>query len=119
MLTRKLLLNDNGLHALGVLDVDGLYVAVELLFGTLLVVTSPGDADAKSVRNALDTLLPDLLVQLGVEADIGGALKSPTIVSISPLVPNQFCQYVAPRSNTIDPSNLPGRIILLNVPSPG
>ena len=62
------------MEALGVLDVDGLDVAVELLLGALLVVTSPRDADAESVGNALDTLLPDLLVELGVDTDIGGAL---------------------------------------------
>ena len=62
------------METLGVLHVDGLDVAVELLLGALLVVTAAGDADAETVGNALDTLLPDLLVQLGVEADIGGAL---------------------------------------------
>lgn len=60
--TITLLLNDNSLETLGIFDVDGLDVAVELLFGTLLVVTSPGNADAESERNTLDTLLPDLLV---------------------------------------------------------
>jgi hypothetical protein len=66
-------------QTLGVLDVDGLHIAVELLLGALLVVTPPGDADAEPVSNALDTLLPDLLVQLGVEADIGGALNAITV----------------------------------------
>jgi hypothetical protein len=61
-------------QALGVLDVDGLHVAVELLLGALLVVTPPGDADAEPVRDALDTLLPDLLVQLGIQTDVRGAL---------------------------------------------
>jgi len=69
-----LLLDDNGVQTLGVLDVDGLHVAVELLLGALLVVTPPGDADAEPVRNALDTLFPDLLVQLGVETDVRGTL---------------------------------------------
>lgn len=69
-----LLLNDNGLETLGVLDVDGLDVAVQLLLGTLLVVSSAGDADAESVGDALDTLLPDLLVELGVDADVRGTL---------------------------------------------
>lgn len=70
-----LLLLDGGRdQALGVLDVDGLDVAVELLLGAVLIVSSSGDADADSVWHALDTLLPHLLVQLGVEADIGGAL---------------------------------------------
>lgn len=67
-------LDNGGLETLGVLDVDGLDVAVELLLGALLVVTLPGDADAESEWNTLDTGLPDLLVQLWVEADVGGAL---------------------------------------------
>lgn len=75
-----LLLDDNRRETLGVLDVHGLNVAVELLLGALLVVTSARDADAESVWNTLDTLLPDLLVELGVDADIGGALSS--IVSV-------------------------------------
>lgn len=70
-----LLLDDNSLETLGVLDVDGLDVAVKLLGGVLVVVTLAGDADAEAERNALDTLLPDLLVELGVEADILGALR--------------------------------------------
>lgn len=67
-------LNDLGVEALGVLDVDGLDVRVELLLGAILVVTLTRDADTEAERNALDAGLPDLLVQLGVEADIGGAL---------------------------------------------
>lgn len=62
------------METLGLLDVDGLDVGVELLLGTLLVVTLAGDADTEAERNALDTGFPDLLVQLGVEADIGGTL---------------------------------------------
>jgi hypothetical protein len=68
-------LNDLGVETLGVLDVDGLDVRVELLLGALLVVTLTRDADTEAERNALDARLPDLLVQLGVEADIGGALR--------------------------------------------
>ena len=60
------ILNDLGVKTLGVLDVDGLDVGVELLLGTLLVVTLTGDADTEAERNALDTGLPDLLVKLGV-----------------------------------------------------
>lgn len=63
------------MEALGLLDVDGLDVRVELLLGALLVVTLAGDADTETERNALDTGFPDLLVQLGVEADVGGALQ--------------------------------------------
>ena len=68
------ILDNGGLETLGVLDVDGLDVAVELLLGGLLVVTLAGDADTETERNALDTGFPDLLVQLRVEADIRGAL---------------------------------------------
>lgn len=70
----SLLLDHNSRETLGVLDVDGLHVAVEPLLGTLLVVSPPGDADPEPVGDALDTLLPDLLVQLGVQADVRGAL---------------------------------------------
>ena len=74
MFNRLRVLDNGGLETLGVLDVDGLDVAVELLLGTLLVVTLTRDADTEAERNALDTALPDLLVELGVEADIVGAL---------------------------------------------
>ena len=60
------ILNDLGVKTLGVLDVDGLDVGVELLLGTLLVVTLTGDADAETERNALDAGFPHLLVELGV-----------------------------------------------------
>jgi hypothetical protein len=60
------ILDDLGVQTLGVLDVDGLDVRVELLLGALLVVTLTGDADTETERNALDTGLPDLLVELGV-----------------------------------------------------
>ena len=60
------ILNDLGVQTLGVLDVDGLDVGVELLLGALLVVTLTRDADTETERNALDTGLPDLLVKLGV-----------------------------------------------------
>lgn len=72
--TRLLLIDNGGVETLGLLNVDGLDVRVELLLGTLLVVTLAGDADTETERNALDTGFPDLLVQLGVEADIGGTL---------------------------------------------
>ena len=62
------------METLGVLDVDGLDVGVETLLGVLLVVTLAGDADTETEGDALDTGLPDLLVQLGVDADILGAL---------------------------------------------
>ena len=73
---RLVVLDDGGVEALGVLDVDSLDVGVELLLGALLVVTLTGDADAEAERNTLDAGLPDLLVELGVEADVLGALGS-------------------------------------------
>ena len=65
-------LNDLGVETLGVLDVDGLDVGVELLLGAVLIVTLTRDADTEAERNALDAGL----VQLWVEADVGGALGS-------------------------------------------
>lgn len=62
------------MEALGLLDVDGLDVGVESLLGALLVVTLAGDTDTETERNALDAGFPDLLVQLGVQADVLGAL---------------------------------------------
>jgi len=73
--SNNLLVVDNGgLETLGLLDVDGLDVGVELLLGALLVVTLTGDADTETEGNTLDTALPDLLVELGVETDVLGAL---------------------------------------------
>jgi hypothetical protein len=69
------ILNDGSLQTLGVLDVDCLDVAVELLLGVLLVVTLSRDAHAQPVWNTLDALLPHLLVELGVQADVLGALE--------------------------------------------
>jgi hypothetical protein len=63
-------------QTLGVLDVDSLDVRVQTLHGALLVVTLAGDAHAQTEGNALDAGLPDLLVQLGVEADVLGALHN-------------------------------------------
>ena len=92
-----LLLDDNRVQTLGVLDVDGLHVAVELLLGALLVVTPPGDADAEPVRNALDTLLPDLLVELGVHADVDGTLRaiSVSLQYVTPAPVQQPCSFVS------------------------
>ena len=69
-----LIINNDGVETLGLLDVDGLDIGVELLLGALLVVTLAADADAETEGNTLDTGFPDLLVQLGVEADVLGAL---------------------------------------------
>lgn len=80
---KLLLFDNNGVEALGVLDVHSLHVAVQLLLGTLLVVSASGNADAESVGNALYTVLPDLLVQRGVQTDISGALNHKISVSKS------------------------------------
>lgn len=71
----RLLFNDGSLQTLGVLDVDGLDVAVELLGCALLIVSLSGDAYADAERDTLDSRLPDLLVQLRVDTDILGTLK--------------------------------------------
>lgn len=68
------ILNQSSLQSLCVLNIDGLDVAVQTLGSTLLIITLSRDADAESVWNALDACLPDLLVQLGIETNIGGAL---------------------------------------------
>jgi hypothetical protein len=69
-----LVLNHRCLETLGVLDIDGLNVAVKLLLCALLVVTLARYPDAESVWDTLDSRFPDLLVQLWVETDVGGAL---------------------------------------------
>lgn len=66
------LIDDGGLQALGVLDVDGLDEGVELLLALLVVVTLTSDADTETVRDTLDAGFPDLLVELGVKADVLG-----------------------------------------------
>ena len=57
-------------------NVDSVDVGVELLLGALFVITLAGDAHTQAVGDALDAGLPDLLVQLGVQADVLGALGS-------------------------------------------
>lgn len=76
----RLLFNDGSLQTLGVLDVDGLNVAVELLGCALLIVSLSGDAYADAERDTLDSRLPDLLVQLRVDTDILGTLKASTLI---------------------------------------
>lgn len=61
------------MKTLGVLDIDSLDVGVKLLLGAFLVVTLARDAHTQAVWNTLDSRFPDLLVQLGVEADVLGA----------------------------------------------
>src|SRR5947209_8536683 len=70
-------LNDNSMQALGflLLDIDCLDVAVQFLLGALLVVSLSADAHAQSEWDAFDAALPNLLVQLRVEADVAGPLS--------------------------------------------
>jgi hypothetical protein len=63
-------------QTLGVLDVDSLDVGVQTLLGTLLVVTLAGDANTETEGDTLDTGLPDLLVEGGVETDVLGTLSA-------------------------------------------
>lgn len=63
------------MQPLGAGDVDSVDMGVESLLGALLVVTLAGDAHTHTVGDALDTGFPDLLVQLGVQADVLGALQ--------------------------------------------
>merc|ERR1711981_916827 len=58
--------------------IASLNVGVQLLLCALLIITLSRNADTQSVWNALDALLPDLLVELWVEANVSGAhlLKS-------------------------------------------
>lgn len=69
-----LFLNNRRRQALGILDVDGLDIRVQLLFRTLLIVTLATDANTETEGDTLDTAFPDLLVQLRVKTDILGAL---------------------------------------------
>ena len=66
--------NNGGGQALGVLDIDGLDVAIKLLLGTLLIVTLTGDTNTESEWYTFDAGFPDLLVELRVNADVLGAL---------------------------------------------
>ena len=68
------------METLGLLDVDSLDVRVQSLLGALLVVTLTGDADTHAEWNALDTGFPDLLVELGVQTDVLGALWKEKLV---------------------------------------
>ena len=71
----KLSVLHNGcLQALGVVDVDGLHIAIKLLLGVLFVITLARDTDTNAVRDAFDAVGPDRLVQLRIEADVFGTL---------------------------------------------
>lgn len=78
------ILNNGGVETLGVLDVDGLNITVQLLLGALLVVTLAADTNSETEGNTLDTGFPHFLVQLRVEADVFGALHTKKIMCQSP-----------------------------------
>lgn len=49
------------------------HVGVQLLLGTLIIVTFPLKLDPQPMGDGLDALGPDGLVEFGVESDVGGA----------------------------------------------
>lgn len=61
-----LILNDLRLQTLRILNIHSLDIAIQLLLGTLLIVSLSGDADAETERHALDAGFPDFLVELWV-----------------------------------------------------
>ena len=73
--TEKLLLvNDGGLETLGGAEAEnGDGIGVKLLLGSLVVVTLALKTHTKTAGEVLDTVLPYLLVELGVETDVLGA----------------------------------------------
>ena len=72
--TRLLLVDDGGLEALSGAEAEnGHGKGVELLLGALVVVTLALETHTQTAGEVLDTVLPYLLVELGVEADILGA----------------------------------------------
>jgi len=71
------ILNNNGSQALRILHINRLDVAVKLLLRALLIISLSRYSDSQSVWHALDPGFPDLLIELGVEADVFGALFSP------------------------------------------
>jgi hypothetical protein len=64
------ILHNSRLQTLGVLNVHGLHIRVQLLLRTLLVVTLARYPYAETEWDALDAGFPDLLVELWVEADV-------------------------------------------------
>jgi hypothetical protein len=73
-INRLCILNNSRLETLGILDIHRLNVAIQALCCTFLIVSLSRDSDPESERNTLDTSLPDLLVQLGIETNVGCAL---------------------------------------------
>lgn len=78
----RLIFNDRCLKSLGVLHINRLHIAVQLLLGIFNIVTLATDANAKTERNTLNARLPNLLIQLRVKANVLSALsKNPSATS--------------------------------------
>lgn len=95
--SRVILLDSQCLQTLGVLDRNSLDIAVKLLLCALLIITLSRDAHTESVRNTLDTLLPDLLVQLRIEADVLGALSRYISISLTHHCPSNATYHLLVR----------------------
>ena len=67
---RLRVLHNSRLQTLGVLHIHSLNVAIQLLLRTLLIITLARYPHSEAEWHALDTGLPDLLVELWVEADV-------------------------------------------------
>jgi hypothetical protein len=50
--------------------IDRLYIAVQLLLGTFLVISFPRDPDTQAVWDTFDTGFPNFLVELWVKAHV-------------------------------------------------
>ena len=74
VLTTSSILYHNSGQSLRVFNIHRLHVAVQLLFRTFLVISLSRYPHAQSVRYTFDTCLPDLLVELRVQADVFGSL---------------------------------------------
>ena len=62
-------------QALGILYVDCLHIAVQLLLGTLLIITLPRYPHPQPERHTLDTGFPYFFVELRIETNILGSLE--------------------------------------------
>lgn len=76
------ILDNSRLQTLGILHIHRLNIGIQLLLGTLLIIPLPRDAHPYPERHAFDTILPDFLVQLRVEANVVGALDCPVSASL-------------------------------------
>lgn len=64
----------NSSQSLWILNVHRLHVTVQLLLGTFLVISFPRYPHAQSVWHTFDARLPNLLIELRVEADVFSSL---------------------------------------------